>query len=304
MVGKVCLLDLLLEAGHLVFLFISFAEFLLNCLELFAEDIFALALPDLGLRVAGDLVPELKNLDFLRKRCIQGPQQLGRGRAFEQFLLFLHREIEQRSHTISQRYGILFIAEGDRSLLNTGSLNQSGKVCDQFLDRPVKGLSFGADVSRLIEPAGLHEQIGLALLHLEQGDPVEPLNQRLDRAVVGTPDLLHEGLGADRIEIIQPRRFLLRVTLRDDEDRFVFCFQRRIHGGDRPLTSDRQWHHDSGKEHGPFDWEDGQCHSQGFVIHVDVFLLSVDEEKRDKGSVKKQIGAVLRKSRAEGMNGR
>jgi hypothetical protein len=37
---------------------------------------------------------------------------------------------------------------------------------------------------------------------------------------------------------------------------------------------------------------------------VDVFLLSVDEEKRDKGSLKKQIGAVLRKSRAESTTGR
>jgi hypothetical protein len=37
---------------------------------------------------------------------------------------------------------------------------------------------------------------------------------------------------------------------------------------------------------------------------VDAFLLSVDEEKRGERSMKKEIGAVLRKSRAGEESGR
>ena len=71
-----------------------------------------------------------------------------------------------------------------RCFLNTGSLYQSWKICDQSLDRPVEGLDFGPLVYWIIETSGLYEKKRLCFVDFEQRDAFEPLNERMDRAIL------------------------------------------------------------------------------------------------------------------------
>ena len=59
MVRKIGFLNLLFELGDPVPFSLVLAELLLNRLQLFAKDILSLGLADLGLSLAGDLVPQL-----------------------------------------------------------------------------------------------------------------------------------------------------------------------------------------------------------------------------------------------------
>src|SRR5262245_51989138 len=128
MVWKISILNLLFQFGNLVSFSLALAEFLLNRLQLLTEDILALALADLGLSVAGDFLAQLQYLDFLRKGSIQRSQQLNRGGAFEQLLLVLHGEIEERGYAIGQGDGIVLITEGRCCFLDARGLNQPRKV--------------------------------------------------------------------------------------------------------------------------------------------------------------------------------
>src|SRR6185295_7349225 len=65
MIWKIGVLNLLFQFGDLVSFSLALAEFILNRLELFTEDILSLALADLGLSVVGDFFPQLQYLDFL-----------------------------------------------------------------------------------------------------------------------------------------------------------------------------------------------------------------------------------------------
>lgn len=56
---------------------VALAQFLLNSLELFAQNVFALVLADLGLGFAGNLVTHLEDLNFPRQGRIEPPQQFG-----------------------------------------------------------------------------------------------------------------------------------------------------------------------------------------------------------------------------------
>ncbi len=73
-------------------------------------------------------------------------------------MLVLHGQIQERCDAVGQRDGIVLVAEGHRGFLNAGSLYQSWKICDQFLDSPVESLNFRAMVRRTIEPPGLDKQ--------------------------------------------------------------------------------------------------------------------------------------------------
>ena len=64
MVGQVRLGHLFLQMGDLVVVAVVFAQFLLNRFQLLAQHVFALALADLRLCIAGDLVAELQNLNL------------------------------------------------------------------------------------------------------------------------------------------------------------------------------------------------------------------------------------------------
>src|SRR6185369_928858 len=59
MVGKIGVLDFLLEFSDLVLVSFSLAEFLVDRFQLFTQNIFPLRFPDLGLRIAGDLLSQL-----------------------------------------------------------------------------------------------------------------------------------------------------------------------------------------------------------------------------------------------------
>ena len=65
MIGKIGILNLLFQFGDLVAFSLALAEFLLNRLQLFTEDLLPLALANLGLSVVGDFFPQLQYLDFL-----------------------------------------------------------------------------------------------------------------------------------------------------------------------------------------------------------------------------------------------
>ena len=110
MVGQVRLGHLFLEMGDLVVVAVLFAQFLLNRFQLLAQHVFALALADLRLRIAGDLVAELENLNLFGQGHIEGAQQIQRRSAFEQLLLFRHAEVDQGGHAIGQGHRIIFMA--------------------------------------------------------------------------------------------------------------------------------------------------------------------------------------------------
>jgi hypothetical protein len=78
MVGKIRLFDPLLQVRHFTLVRVAFAKLLLDRLQLLAQDVLTLIFSNLGLRLAGDLVPQLKDLDFLGKKRIERTQQLDR----------------------------------------------------------------------------------------------------------------------------------------------------------------------------------------------------------------------------------
>ena len=80
----------------------------------------------------------------------------------------------------------------------------------------MEGLDFGPLVYWIIETSGLYEKKRLCFVDFEQRDAFEPLNERMDRAILLPSDLFHNGFGADCVEIFKPRLFRQGVALRND----------------------------------------------------------------------------------------
>src|SRR6185312_13781996 len=185
----------------LVLFALTFAKLVLDGFQLFAQDILSLVLADFGLRILGDLFPQLQYLNFLRQRGVEAAKKVQRRRTFEQALFFHYVKIDERSDAIGQRHGIILVAQHRADFLDAGSLDQSRWLRHQFLNGSVKRLNFRSIVRRTPQRTNTRDRVRGGLFFFQEDDAIQPLNQRMDRSLGRLADLLDDRLRADGIQL-------------------------------------------------------------------------------------------------------
>jgi hypothetical protein len=165
LLGQLGGLQALAQLGDLGLLLVALAQFLLDRLQLLAQEVLTLALVELRLDLRLDLRPELDHLEFAGEDLRQAPQALGHVDLLQELLLLLGRDAQGAGDQVRECRGVLDV--GDRELQLLG---QVGDLLDDLRER-------------VLDVAGKRLQLGGFLDHvgqrLDPGDEVRILGHEV-----------------------------------------------------------------------------------------------------------------------------
>ncbi len=196
---------------------VGFAQLLVNGLELFAQQIFALALAHLFLHLFLNLVAQLQDFEFLREfadQRFQAPPHVG---CLQQFLAKQRRKRRQiGGDEIGQTDRILNVQS--RSLQIVGELRRTRHdVAEQFASVAFQSAQLGilrTDNIGLDFHAG--SQKWPEADQLQHPDPLQAFQKHHDVAVGHLHQFVDFCRGADRVQVRRSRLLHARIVLRHD----------------------------------------------------------------------------------------
>ena len=112
----------------------------------------------------------------MRERDKNLPQQLRTRGGFEQGLLAVHREVQQRSHPVRKRHGAALGAQRLGYFSNTLHLNQRRELIDEVHNGSVERVDFRSRIGRRRKLPGPHHEERRGLLDLQQDASLHTLN--------------------------------------------------------------------------------------------------------------------------------
>ena len=258
--------DLLAKLLDLFLLVVVFPQFLLDGLELLAQEIIALVLADLRLHLGLDLRPELEDLEFLDKDPVQAVHPGAHVEGVEDFLLGRGADGAQTRRDEVGQAPWLFDADGERLQIVGQQRRQRHDLLEAALDVAQQRVDLEMILVALFVGNGrdLRAQIRLHRDDLVEANARQALHDEA-KAAVGQPEhLVDMGGGANRIEVGLQRFVERGIALREDADQLAVGdgFVDQPH---RTLTRHRQRHERVRKqhrvaqrEHGQFGWNDGR----------------------------------------------
>jgi hypothetical protein len=248
--GHLRLFDLLaqlLDFGDGV---VGFAQFLVNRLQLFAQQVFTLALAHLLLDLLLNLRAQLEHFALATQFAHERLQALVHVGRFEQFLPRLRGE---RRHVpgdeIAQAAGVGHGGGGIGQVvgkLRRADHHLAEQIDHTQLQRFPLGIRPGVHIGQRLN-AGAQE--GPHPQQFHQTEPVETFEEGDHVAIRHPHQLVHLGERANAVQVGGSGILNARIVLGNDTHKFLFAFE-RIHQGERRFPADRQGQHDTRKQHG------------------------------------------------------
>ena len=239
--------DLVLVLVDLGLDLVELPELLLDGLELLAQEVLALGLAHRLLDAVLDLRAQLEDLELLAQEGRRLLEALLGLDGLEDGLLLLGLEVEMERDEVGETAGLLDGPGGHEHLLRDRLAQLGGRleVADQG---PHERLGLDVDVRRLLDELDAHLEVRLGLDELDDPEALEPLDERLGRAV-GQLELLQDGAdAADLVEISDLGLLRLGLPLGHERDVMVAA-HRLLEGEDRLLAADEQRHDEVGEQH-------------------------------------------------------
>ncbi len=251
-VGEVGLLQALaqqLGLGALAALVL--AQLLLDRLHLLAQDVVALRLVHLALRLGGDLRAQLHDLDLARQARVGDLQQVVRRVGFEHLLLLLDAEVEDRAEEVGELHGVLRGEHGGAYLRRylgqhrQRALDQRLHVAEQRLDR-LRVFRHGRR-----QREGARADVRVGLHPLDEADAVGAVDDELE-AVGRAHHALDHDERADFVEVCGRRGLAFGAAAPlahgDADEQLLLGRERRLDRRDRPRAPRRERDHRARKE--------------------------------------------------------
>ena len=215
--------DLLLKLLDLLGLVVALAQLLLNRLQLFAEEVFALVLPDFRLHLRLNLRAELEDLELLDQDPIERVHTRAHIERLEHFLFDRGGDGRQaRGDEIGETAGL---ADVRRQRLQI--VGQQRRQRHDLLEIRLDVTQQRVDLQTIVVTERLdgrrdpRAQIGLRFLDLVQPKPFEALHDQPQAAVRQLEHLVNQTGGSDLVQVGLLRLLDGRIPLREDADQFA-----------------------------------------------------------------------------------
>ena len=228
---------------------VGFSQFLVNRLELLAQQIFALALADLLLNLLLDLVAQLQNFEFLREFADERLKPSPDVRGLEQFLAKQRGKRRQiRRDEIGQTHRIVNVQR--RGLQIVGKLRRTRHdVAEQLasiaFQRHQLGVMRTNQIGLDFHPG--HKKWPEAQ-QLDDADPLQTLQEHHDVAIGHLHQFVDFRGGPHGVQVRGCRLLHARIVLRHDSEK-LFITMQRIEQGKRSLAPNGKRLHPSRKQH-------------------------------------------------------
>ncbi len=227
---------------------VGFAQFLVNRLELLAQQIFALALADLFLNLLLNLVAQLQNFEFLGEFANQGFQAPAHVGGFQQFLAQQRRKRRQvRGDEIGQAHRVFDVQR--RGLQIVGKLRRTRhNVAEQFASVALQRHQFG-----VVLPDQVRLNFHLGGQERPEADQFNDSNalqtfQKHNHVPVGHLHELVDFRGRpDQVQIRSGRLLHAGIVLRHNSEQ-LFVTVQGIQQRQRSLAPNRKGLNASGKQ--------------------------------------------------------
>ena len=211
------LLDLFLELVDLAPRFVTLAQLLLDRLELLAEQEFLLPLVERLLHLLLDLLAHLEHLVLARQDLGERMEALLHVLHFEQRLLHVRGELQQRGQEIGQPARRTLVLGRHQHLGR-----QRGRDRDDALELREQRLREPRRLDvvhlRVVDGGDLGGQVGLGAHHLVEVHPSQPLDQDRHLFVRHADHAQHDRQRADAMEVRVARVLRRRLALREYRD--------------------------------------------------------------------------------------
>ncbi len=230
--------QLLTQFLHVARRVVTFAEFLLDGLQLLAQIKLALVLGKLPLHLVLNARTEFDQFELAREVAVNLIEPRHAVEFFEQFLPLRMPECRQRTgHVIGKASGF-----GDVGGIDAELVREVRRGGNNLLEQADYVLPQGLDLSArrrldVRQPVHLRAQEGLGRGEFRSADARNAFAEE-QQVVLGDFDgLMHHAHRADLEEIVGGRRLDARIELRDDGKRPVLA--ERLHQGERGGAADR-----------------------------------------------------------------
>jgi len=272
--GKLRLLELLPKLGDIFGAGVGLAEFGLDGTQLFAQEIFTLALAHLLLGLGLNAVLHRRQFQFLGQKVLDPPQPVNRVDDLDQRLGIGHLETDIACHQVRLTARIFQVFEHHHDLGRHG-LAHADQLRQLIANRPHQGFGlqrqFGE--ARLVDAFDMDGKIRFFCVKGLQASFGQALDENL-HPTVGKLEHPHDHrYRADGKNVFGFRFFFAELLLRRQEDQTV-AGQRRIDGGNRFLPADKQRQNHVGENHHVPDGKQGQLFGN---MQLFLFVRSVQE---------------------------
>gem|GEM_PF-6527193 len=235
---------------------VALAEFLLDRLHLFAQQVFALALVDARLGPLVDFARQAQHLQPAEQAGEHDVEPLRQIDRLEHQLAIRQLEFADAGDQVGECAGLAdALHRADQFLRNLRQVLQ--ELERPFADADHSRLDLAVGRLGLLDPLRVSHRERVAGQQAADAKALQPLADD-DVGVVGEGDVAQDvGNRADRAQILLSRLLDLGVALQQDADRPIGldCLLR---GKDRRLATDRQRQDHAGKEDGIADRHDDQ----------------------------------------------
>jgi hypothetical protein len=210
--------DGLLQAFHLGVVLALFAQFLLDRLELLAQDEFAFAVLQLFLGALADLLRKPQHLDAVGEQLQHLLQPFLGGQQFQQHLLFLQFHVHQAGGDVGQLRGR---ARGLQRMRQFGrhAGQQREDLHRALAQLHAQCLGLGAGWFGLFDAQDARRQEGVAGHQFEQAEALPAVAHGVDLAVGRLHLAHHRGQRPDGTEFVEAGFVDRRVLLQHDAQR-------------------------------------------------------------------------------------
>ena len=240
-------------------LVVVFTQFALDGLELFAQEVFALVLADLGLHLRLDLRSKFQDFQFLDQQPVEQVHARAHVERVEHFLLRGRGDGRQaRDDEVGELAGLGDVHR-ERLQVVGQQRRQRHHLLEVRLDVALQRVDFEAvfvagDFFRFLD---FGQQIRLARRELLQRHARQALDDQAQAAVGQLEHLVDVRGRADAIEIFLGGLFDRRITLGEDGDQ-LGAVHRLVDEAHRCLPRDRERHERIRKEHRVSERKDRQ----------------------------------------------
>src|SRR5437764_4939067 len=235
--GKVCRAESLAQhVGLGALAALVFSEFLLYGLHLLAQEVVALRLRHLALRLLGYLRAKLHDFDFARETLVGDLQKLVNGVGFEHLLFLLDAEVEYGAEEVGELRRLVRRHHGGSDFgrylrqHRERALDERLKVSHQRLDRLVVALDGRREYARA------RAYVRVYLRPLDDAHALRAVDYEL-KTFWGAHHALYHDERADAVEIVGRRGLAFGAALAfghgDAGQKFLFGRERGLDRGDR-----------------------------------------------------------------------
>ena len=264
-VGQAGRVELLAQLVDLARLIVAFAQFLLDRLELLAQEVVALVLADLGLHLRLNLRPELEHLELLDQLPVQQIQAGAHVERGEHFLLGIGADgAEAGGDEVRQPPGLGDV-DGERLQVVRHQRRQRDDLLEVRLDVALErvDLQFVLVTDHFWHLGDTRLQIRARRRHLVEADAGHALDDDAQAAVGQLEHLVDVAGGADRMQILLLWIILGGFALSEHGDHPARR-HRFVDETDGALARHGERHEGLRKQHGVAQWKHRDFRRHGY----------------------------------------